>query len=59
MNRKNLISAGVLLILAALTVSAIFKGNDMAAVFAAMGKLHPAYLCGAAATAIFLYLRKG
>ena len=59
MNRKNLISAGVLLILAALTVSAIFKGNDMAAVFAAMGKLHPAYLCGAAATAIFFVSAEG
>ncbi len=59
MNRKNLISAGVLLLLAALTVSAIFKGNDMAAVFAAMGKLHPAYLCAAAATAIFFVSAEG
>lgn len=59
MNRKNLISAGVLFLLAALTVSAIFKGNDMAAVFAAMGKLHPAYLCLAAATAIFFVSAEG
>ena len=59
MNRKNLISAGFLLLLAALTISAIFKGNDMAAVFAAMGTLHPAYLCAAAATAIFFVSAEG
>ena len=41
MNRKNIISAGVLLLLVALTPSAIFKGNDMAAVFAAILKLPP------------------
>lgn len=59
MNRKNLISAGVLVLLVALTVSAIMKGNDMVAVFAAMRKLHPAYLCAAAATAIFFVSAEG
>ncbi len=59
MNRKNLISAGVLLLLVALTVSAILKGNDMEAVVAAMRKLHPAYLLAAAATAIFFVSAEG
>ena len=59
MNRKNLISAGVLLLLAALTVSAIFKGNDMTAVFRAMKTLDPLYLCAAAATAIFFVSAEG
>ena len=59
MNRKNLISAGFLLLLVALTVSAILKGNDMAAVIAAVKKLHPAYLCAAAATAIFFVSAEG
>ncbi|MCI9175718.1 MAG: flippase-like domain-containing protein [Lachnospiraceae bacterium] len=59
MNRKNLISAGVLLVLVALTVSAILKGNDMEAVVAAMRKLHPAYLLAAAATAIFFVSAEG
>ncbi|MEY8518433.1 lysylphosphatidylglycerol synthase transmembrane domain-containing protein [Lachnospiraceae bacterium 29-84] len=59
MNRKNLISAGVLLLLVALTISAIFKGNDMEAVFQAMGTLHPAYLFAAIATAFFFVSAEG
>ncbi|MFG6383097.1 MAG: flippase-like domain-containing protein [Lachnospiraceae bacterium] len=59
MNRKNLISAGILLLLVALTISAIFKGNDMSAVFTAMGKLNPLYLVAAMATAIFFVSAEG
>lgn len=59
MNRKNMVSGLVLLLLAALTVSAIFKGNDMAAVFAAMGTLHPLYLCAAVITALFFVSAEG
>ncbi len=59
MNRKNLISAGVLLLLVALTISAIFKGNDMEAVFQAMRTLHPAYLFAAIATAFFFVSAEG
>ena len=40
MNRKNIISAIIFILLAALTFSAIFKGNDMTAVFAEIGRAH-------------------
>lgn len=59
MNRKNLISAGILLLLVVLTASAIFKGNDMKAVVEAMNRLDPVYLCAAAATAIFFVSAEG
>ena len=59
MNRKNIISAVIFILLAALTFSAIFKGNDMTAVFAAMNKLHPAYLIAAMATAFFFVSAEG
>lgn len=59
MNRKNLISALVLFVLVVLTVSAIFKGNDMTAVFAAMQTLHPMYLCAAIVTALFFVSAEG
>ena len=59
MNRKNLISAGVLLFLSALTVSAIFRGNDMGAVFQAMGSQKPLYLAAAIVTAVFFVSMEG
>ena len=59
MNRKNVISAGVLLLLVALTVSAIFRGNNMSAVFQAMGNLHPMYLAAAIVTALFFVSMEG
>ena len=59
MNRKNIISAIIFILLAALTFSAIFKGNDMGAVFAAMNKLHPIYLIAAMATAFFFVSAEG
>lgn len=59
MNRKNIISAIIFILLAALTFSAIFKGNDMTAVFAAMSTLHPVYLCAAIATAFFFVSAEG
>ena len=59
MNRKNIISAGVLLLLVALTISVILKGNDMTAVFRAMGSLHPMYLAAAIVTALFFVSVEG
>lgn len=59
MNRKNIISAIIFILLAALTFSAIFKGNDMTAVFAAMSTLHPVYLWAAIATAFFFVSAEG
>lgn len=59
MNRKNIISAAIFILLAALTFSAIFKGNDMGAVVAAMRQLHPLYLIAAAATAFFFVSAEG
>ncbi len=59
MNRKNFISAVIFILLAALTFSAIFKGNDMAAVFAAMSALHPMYLAFAIFTAFFFVSAEG
>ena len=59
MSRKNIISAVIFILLAALTFSAIFKGNDMKAVFAAMSTLHPVYLWAAIATAFFFVSAEG
>lgn len=59
MNRKNVISAIIFILLVFLTFSAIFKGNDMTAVFAAMGTLNPFYLCGAVITAFFFVSAEG
>lgn len=59
MNRKNIISAIIFILLAALTFSAIFKGNDMREVFAAMSTLHPVYLWAAIATAFFFVSAEG
>ncbi|MCI9136136.1 MAG: flippase-like domain-containing protein [Lachnospiraceae bacterium] len=59
MNRKNVISAGIFLLLAVLTFSAVFKGNDMTAVYRAMKRLDSIYLCAAAATAVFFVSAEG
>lgn len=59
MNRKNIISAVIFLLLAALTFNAIFKGNDMAAVVSAMSDLNPFYFFAAMATAFFFVSAEG
>lgn len=59
MNRKNIISAVIFILLAALTFNAIFKGNDMAAVVSAMSTLHPLYFLAAMATAFFFVSAEG
>ncbi|MCI9083389.1 MAG: flippase-like domain-containing protein [Lachnospiraceae bacterium] len=59
MNRKNIISAVIFILLAALTFNAIFKGNDMSAVVSAMSTLHPAYFTAAMATAFFFVSAEG
>lgn len=59
MNRKNIISAVIFILLAALTFRAIFQGNDMEAVVAAMRQLHPLYLIAAVATAFFFVSAEG
>ncbi|MEG0962636.1 MAG: lysylphosphatidylglycerol synthase transmembrane domain-containing protein [Lachnospiraceae bacterium] len=59
MNKKNLISAIVLLLLVALTASVIFKGNNMQEVVAAAQKLEMGYLVAAAATSLFFVSAEG
>lgn len=59
MNRKNLISAIVFIMLAALTFYVIFKGNDMEAVLESIRNLNPLYLCAAALTAFFFVSAEG
>lgn len=59
MNRKNIISAVIFILLAALTFNAIFKGNDMKAVVLAMSDLHPVYFVAAMATAFFFVSAEG
>lgn len=59
MNRKNIVSGAIFLLLFAVTVAVIFKGNDMNQVIAAMRTLHPLYLAGAAATALFFTAAEG
>ena len=59
MNRKNLISAIIFILLAALTFYAIFKGNDMEAVLESVKTLHPLYLCAAVFTAFFFVSAEG
>lgn len=59
MNRKNMASAVIFLLLAAITVTVIFKGNDRKMVMAAMGTLNPMFLAAAAATALFFTAAEG
>ncbi len=59
MNRKNIISAVIFILLAALTFNAIFKGNDMKAVVSAMSTLQPLYFLTAMATAFFFVSAEG
>ena len=59
MNRKNLISAIIFILLAVLTFYAIFKGNDMEAVLESVKTLHPLYLCAAVFTAFFFVSAEG
>lgn len=59
MNRKNIISAAIFLLLTAITIAVIFKGNDMGTVAAAAKTLEPVYLFGAAATALFFTSAEG
>lgn len=59
MKRKNIISAVIFLLLAALTINVIFKGNDMSQVAAAMQKLNKWYLLAAALVALFFVSAEG
>lgn len=59
MNRKNLISAIIFILLAVLTFYVIFKGNDMEAVMQSIRTLHPLYLCAAIFTAFFFVSAEG
>lgn len=59
MNRKNVISAGFFCLLVVLTAAAIFRGNDMNTVVAAMTTLDPFYLLAAAITALFFTSAEG
>ena len=59
MSKKNIISAIVFILLAALTFYVIFKGNDMEAVVESVRTLHPLYLCAAVATAFFFVSAEG
>lgn len=59
MNRKNLISAIILLLLMLLTFRVIAKGNDMGAVAAAVQKLNTGYLAAAAIVALFFVAAEG
>ena len=59
MNRKNIISAIIFILLAVLTFYVIFKGNDMEAVVESVRTLHPLYLCAAVATAFFFVSAEG
>ena len=59
MNRKNVISAGFFCLLVVLTAAAIFRGNDMNTVVAAMTTLDPFYLLAAAVTALFFTSAEG
>lgn len=59
MKRKNLIGAMIFLLLAALTISVMLKGNDMGAVAAAAQELNVSYLVAAAAVALFFVSAEG
>lgn len=59
MNRKNMISAAIFVLLVAATVMVIFQGNDMSTVIAAMKTLKPLYLFAAALTALFFTAAEG
>lgn len=57
--KKNIISGIFFLFLAGLTFYTIFHGNDMTAVAAAIRRVHPGYLIGAAALGIFFVCAEG
>ena len=59
MNRKNIISAIIFLLLAALTFRVILKGNDMGEVVVAIQELKKGYLIAAAAAALFFVAVEG
>lgn len=59
MNRKNIISAIIFILLAGLTFYVIFKGNDMGEVVETVRTLQPIYLCAAVATAFFFVSAEG
>ena len=58
-NKKNLISVLLFLLLAALTFSAICKGNDMTEVAKAVRKMDAWYLFGAMGLGIFFVSAEG
>ena len=58
-NKKNLISVLLFLLLAALTFSAICKGNDMTEVAKAVRKMDVWYLFGAMGVGIFFVSAEG
>ena len=58
-NKKNLISVLLFLLLAALTFSAICKGNDMTEVAKAVRKMDVWYLFGAMGLGIFFVSAEG
>lgn len=59
MNRKNIISAVIFILLAVLTFYVIFKGNDMEEVVRVVRTLHPVYLFAAVFTAFFFVSAEG
>lgn len=59
MNRRNVISMAVLLLLLGITGWVILKGNDMEAVVEAAKTLQPGFLAGAAITALFFVSAEG
>lgn len=59
MNRKNIISAVVFLLLVVITAAVVLKGNDIGMVAETLRKLKPVYLLAAAATALFFTSAEG
>lgn len=59
MKRKNVISAILFLLLAALTFYTIFKGNDIGTVVVTMQELQKGYLIAAAVAALFFVVAEG
>lgn len=59
MKRKNIVSAILFLLLAALTFRVILKGNNMGEVAAAVQEMNKGYLAVAAATALFFVAAEG
>lgn len=58
-NRKNILSAGLFLVLLALTFWAIFKNNDLSEVLEVIGDIHLLWLVPALGAAMFFIMAEG